>query len=144
MFSKACEYGIRATLFIAQKSIQSERVNLKEISEEVESPTAFTAKVLQQLARHKIVTSVKGKQGGFFINKEDIDSIKLSQIIDAIDGDSIYKGCALGLRNCNSEKPCPLHNKFVHVRNELADMLEKTSLLELATNLDTGLSFLKR
>ncbi|MGB0369618.1 MAG: RrF2 family transcriptional regulator, partial [Flavobacteriales bacterium] len=63
MFSKACEYGIRATLFIAQNAAESNRVSLKEISKKINSPEAFTAKILQQLARNKIIVSYKGPHG---------------------------------------------------------------------------------
>lgn len=144
MFSKACEYGIKATLYIATQSLQSDRVMLKEIAREINSPEAFTAKILQQLARNKIVDSVKGPYGGFQIEKKRIDEIRLSEIVSAIDGDNIYRGCGLGLDQCNANQPCPLHDKFVDIRNNLRRMLESTSLYELATGLEVGLTFLKR
>ncbi len=144
MFSKACEYGIRAALFIAQESLNGKRVSLKAITAEIDSPDAFTAKILQLLARNQIIVSTKGPNGGFEIDKKRIDNIMLSEIVDAVDGDSIYKGCGLGLKECNANKPCPLHNRFVLVRNDLKTMLEGTSLFELATGLETGLTFLKR
>ena len=108
MFSKACEYGIRAVIYIAQKSLNEERASLKDITAEIDSPEAFTAKVLQQLAKAKIINSVKGPNGGFEIDKDEIDSIKLSEIVNALDGDSIYKGCGLGLKVCNANEPCPV------------------------------------
>jgi len=144
MFSKACEYGIRATIFITQKSLDNYRVSLKDIAFEIDSPVAFTAKVLQQLAKHKIINSIKGPAGGFEISTERLKEIKLNEIVDAIDGDEIYRGCALGLQQCNVHKPCPMHDKFALIRDELQGMLEKTSLHELTTGLYEGLTFLKR
>ena len=144
MFSKACEYGIKASTYIALKSLKDRRVSLKEISREIDSPMAFTAKILQQLAKNDILVSVKGPSGGFQIQKERIDSIKLADIVFAIDGDSIYKGCGLGFNECNANKPCPLHDKFVGIREELKKMLQNTSLFELATGLKVGLTYLKR
>ena len=144
MFSKACEYGIRAALYIATRSLQDERVNLKEIAREINSPEAFTAKILQQLARRRIIDSLKGPFGGFLIEKDRMGQIPLSEIVTAIDGDAIYRGCALGLPQCNAKQPCPLHDKFVDIRNDLRNMLERTSLYELATGLEVGLTFLRR
>lgn len=144
MFSKACEYGIKAALYIATQSLQGERVMLKEIAREINSPEAFTAKILQQLARRRIVDSLKGPYGGFLIEKDRLDKIPLSEIVSAIDGDEIYRGCGLGLKQCNAKQPCPLHDKFVEIRNNLRKMLENTSLYELATGLEVGLTFLKR
>jgi len=144
MFSKTCEYAIRATLYVAVQSLEEQRVSLKDIANEIDSPVAFTAKILQQLVRHNILQSVMGPTGGFQIEKGKIDKIKLSQIVDAIDGNAIYKGCGLGLKACNAAKPCPVHDKFVKIRDDLQDMLESTSLYELATGLEVGLTFLKR
>lgn len=144
MFSKACEYGIKATTYIAMQSLQGRRVNLKEISEKIDSPMAFTAKILHQLAKNHILDSTKGPAGGFQIGKERIDEIKLSEIVYAIDGDSIYEGCGLGLDKCNTNKPCPVHDKFVVIRDELKQMLQSTSLYELATGFEVGLTYLKR
>jgi len=143
MFSKACEYGIKASIFIAINSREEKRVSPKEISEEIDSPTAFTAKILQALVRHNIIDSVKGAYGGFEINKRKISSIKLSEIVNAIDGDKIYSGCGLGLHTCDEDYPCPLHDKFKIVRTKLKDMLENTNLEQLALNIKSGASFLK-
>jgi len=144
MFSKACEYGIKATIYIATQSLQGRRVSLKEIAEKVDSPTAFTAKILHQLAKNNLLVSTKGPAGGFQIEKERIDEIKLADIVFAIDGDSIYEGCGLGLEKCNAHKPCPVHDKFVVIRDELKQMLQNTSLYELTTGLEVGLTYLKR
>lgn len=144
MFSKACEYGIRAIIYIAEQSPKGEKVNIKEIAKAIDSPEAFTAKILQQLARCRIVNSSKGPAGGFFIDKSQLEDTMLSDIVSAIDGDSILKGCALGLPECSNEKPCAIHHKFVEVRGDLKYMLENTSLFELAENMQNGKAFLKR
>lgn len=144
MFSKACEYGIKASTYIPLQSLQRRRVSLSEIANEIDSPTAFTAKILHQLAKANILDSTKGPADGFQIPKARIDTIKLGDIVFAIDGDSIYEGCGLGLDKCNANKPCPVHDKFVVIRDELKRMLQNTSLFELATGLETGLTYLKR
>lgn len=143
MFSKACEYGIKAVIYITSKSLIDERVGLKSIAKEIDSPEAFTAKILQKLSRENIIISTKGPHGGFSINKLRADEIKLRDIVYAIDGNAIYQGCALGFETCNENKPCPMHNKFKKIREELAEMLESTSLLDLSQDVNKGISFLK-
>lgn len=144
MFSKACEYGIKATIFIAVRSLYNERVSLKEIAEEIDSPVAFTAKILQSLARNGLVESHKGPTGGFQMERPKMDTVTLYDIVGAIDGDSIFHGCGLGLKQCDANKPCPVHHKFAGVRENLAHMLKQTSIYELAASLDIGLTHLKR
>lgn len=144
MFSKACEYGIKATLFISMKSLDNERVSLKDIAHGIASPEAYTAKILQQLARDGVVESLKGPTGGFIISRQRLDEIKLIDIVSSIDGNAVFEGCALGLRECNADQPCPVHYKFVEIRTNLKEMLSNTSIYELATGLEVGLTFLKR
>ena len=144
MFSKACEYAIRATIYIAVQSSQNIRVGLKDISKEIDSPEAYTAKILQQLSKNNIIDSLKGPHGGFQIDKKEMSKIKISQIVLAIDGDAIYKGCGLGFKNCSEKKPCPVHDKFKAVREELKNMLENTTVSELSIGLTKGLTFLHR
>jgi Rrf2 family protein len=143
MFSKACEYGIKSSIFIAINSYKGKLVSPKEIAEEIDSPQAFTAKILQDLVRHNIINSVKGAYGGFEIRKENLASIKLSHIVNAIDGDKIYNGCGLGLNSCSEDHPCPVHDKFKSIRDNLKNMLENTNLEELALDIKSGASFLK-
>lgn len=144
MFSKACEYGIRATIYIALQSHQDRKVSLKEIARCIDSPEAFTSKILQELARNSIVHSEKGPAGGFSMSRKGLERVNLGDIVTAIDGDNIFKGCGLGLKKCSEKYPCPIHNEFATVRNGLQNMLENTTVLSLALSLDDGMTFLKR
>jgi len=144
MFSKACEYGIRAATYIALQSLGGRRVSLRDIARNIDSPEAFTAKILQQLSKNNIVESVKGAAGGFEIERANMEKIRLSHIVAAIDGNAVYVGCGLGLKECNADKPCPVHDRFVSIRNELQEMLENTSLYAMTAGLETGQTYLRR
>ncbi len=143
MFSKSCEYGIRAVLFIAQESLEERRTNLTSIAQAIDSPEAFTAKVLQQLVHKKIVRSIKGPNGGFEMDIYHLREMKLSDIIEAIDGNVLFTRCGLGLRDCDSERPCPLHQSFVGVRNALQQLMQRTAVASLAEDVGSGLAYLK-
>jgi len=144
MFSKACEYGIRAAIYIAQQSLVDRKVSLKDVAKAIESPTAYTSKILQKLSKNSIIKSDKGPTGGFSIDKTELEKVKLCSIVYAIDGDAVYTGCGLGLKKCNENKPCPVHNQFKLIREELKKMLETTTVKTLATDFEKGLTFLKR
>lgn len=144
MFSKACEHGIKAMIYIATQSLNGERVKMGDITENIDSPEAFTAKVLGELVKHGIVESLKGPYGGFYIQPEKMKTIKVSEIVAAIDGDAIFNGCGLGLSECSHTQPCPMHHKFVKVRDGLKQMLETTTILDLAMGLKSGQTMLVR
>lgn len=144
MFSKACEYGIKASVYIIDSSLKNQKVSMKEVAKAIDSPEAYTSKILQQLSRSNIIQSEKGPTGGFSIEKDKIEQINLSSVVKAIDGDSIYKECGLGFHECDDNKPCVIHHQYKSIRNDLQTMLENTLLVDLSEDIDKGLSFLKR
>ncbi|HSI76622.1 MAG TPA: Rrf2 family transcriptional regulator [Lunatimonas sp.] len=144
MFSKSCEYGVKAIIYIATKSLEGERVKIGEVSKGINAPEAFTAKILTSLINKKILESKKGPHGGFIIDPKNLEEIKVSDIVSAIDGDDIYTGCGLGLEECNSNQPCPMHDKFIKIREDLREMLETTTIFDLASGLKSGKTLLIR
>lgn len=143
MFSKTCEYGIRSLIYITQQSIKGRRVNISKIAKAIDSPTAFTAKILQTLVKSGILSSSKGPKGGFCVSDAVLKSTTLADVVRAIDGDKIFIGCGMGLSICDEIHPCPLHKHFKSVRNELKKLLVNTSINELALQLDSGGTTLK-
>lgn len=144
MFSKACEYGIKASIFIANQSKLGREVSLKEVAEAIESPAAYTSKILQQLSRSNIINSEKGSTGGFSMNKNEMDNVKLYTIFSAIDGKVICFKCGLVLEKCYENKPCLVHHQYKIIRDELKNMLETTTVISLVVDYENNLTFLKR
>jgi Rrf2 family protein len=144
VFSKACEHGIKAIIYIASQSLEGRRVNIGDVAEHSGSPEAFTAKVLGALTKHNIVNSYTGPYGGFDIDMKQIKQTRMSDIVQAIDGDSIYNGCGLGLSECNNARPCPMHEKFIKVREEIKEMLTSTTIHDLALKFKSGKTVLTR
>jgi len=143
MFSKACEYSIRAMIFIAQKSKDGTRLSIKEIAYGADSPESFMGKILTELTRKGLVLSVKGPHGGFFVDEKCL-KYTLADVVSAIDGNQLFTGCGLGLKSCNENKPCPIHDEFKIVRNKLKSLLETTRIGEFNESLEKGLVFLRR
>lgn len=143
MFSKTCEYAIRAVLFIAQKPAEGNRVGVKEIAQGIDSPAHFIAKILQELGRKGLVKSSKGPNGGFYHDEQTLQ-LSLLDVVTAIDGDKIFTGCGLGLKQCSEDHPCPIHHEFKLVRTEMKLMLEAAKVGNLSAELEKSLTFLKR
>ena len=143
MLSKTCEYALRAMIYIAQQSWDGTTVNIKEVSEKINSPEIFIGKILQNLSRQGFLQSAKGRYGGFFISQEHA-SISLADIITAIDGDKIFHGCGLGLTFCSETNPCPIHNTYKEARDQLYDIYSKTTLSQFRNQHNTEKLQLRR
>lgn len=130
LLSKSCVYGLRASLFLASNQ-NGEFVSIREMSDKLDISFHFLTKILQQLTAAGLMESMKGPKGGVKLSKPGHE-IALTEIVIAIDGPELFTECALGLPGCGVEKPCPLHNKWAETRDSIQQMLEETTLVELA------------
>ncbi len=130
-------------IFIAQRSKKGEKAGIKEISKEIDSPEAFIAKILQDLGRRGLVLSTKGPNGGFYLDDKLLDG-SLAAIVKAVDGEKIFSGCGLGLKQCSEVHPCPIHNEFKSIRESMKRMLEQAKLGSFTMELEKKLTFLRR
>lgn len=143
MFSKACEYAIRAVLYVSLKSINGSRMGIPEIAKQIDAPVAFAAKILQTLVREGIISSIKGPNGGFYLDPK-AKPILLLSIVKAIDGNhDALLDCALGLKECSDKYPCPIHNEIKLYKEKLRQVLKETTVQALASDLVKGNTFLK-
>ena len=141
MFSKSCEYAIKAVIHICIETKDGSRLSIAEIAKEIDSPEPFTAKILQSLARHNVISSAKGPGGGFYIDAA-AKPIPVMDIIDLIDGKHAFERCGLGLKECSETKPCPIHNEFKSYSLRLKNLLETKTIQDLAKGITSGKSYL--
>lgn len=139
IFSKACELGLQAVLFLSTK--EKRLFNATEVSKELKVPKEFVSKVLQILTNSGIVGSKKGKNGGFYLSKQPVE-IKLIDIVAAIDGLDLFKTCVLGFPGCSHEAPCPVHNKWGKLRDDAFKMLSEETLEDLKEKTKNKLALL--
>ncbi len=141
ILSKSCEYAIRASVYVAFKSTEGEKVGIIEIANAIDSPLHFTGKILQTLVRKKVLCSSKGPTGGFFIPAER--TIKIIEIVYAIDGQALFTSCVMGLKSCSGKKPCPMHHQMEPIRDEILLKFQTQTLNEFVEAYRSNLYFLK-
>ena len=141
MFSKSCECAIKAAIHICIETKEGSRIGIKQIAAEIDSPEAFTAKILQILVRQGIILSSKGPGGGFYIDS-NATAIPVIKIIEAIDGNHAFERCGLGLKECSEDHPCPIHNEFKSYSQRLKNLLMTKSVQDLAKSIASGRTYL--
>jgi len=134
MLSNSCRYGIRAVIYLANQPVANGNTGIKKISNDLDLPTPFLAKILQQLAKQKILSSSKGPHGGFSILK-DPRTITLLDIVNTIDGNDIFTNCVMHKGACggeeNDKKHCPLHEDYEKTRFDLIKLFSSKTIYEL-------------
>ena len=134
MLSNSCRYGIRAVIYLAGLPVSNGKIGIKKISNDLNLPTPFLAKILQVLAKQKILSSSKGPHGGFSILR-DPRKITLLDIVNAIDGYETFTGCIMHNGSCEGVekegKHCPLHFDYEKSRKELIKLFSNRTIHEL-------------
>ena len=134
LFSKTCEYGLQAMVYLA---VVKKKVGIGEISKEQNLPSYYLSKILHSLVRAKLLDSAKGPKGGFWLNKKPKD-ITLADIVDAIDGMDSIDRCGMGLRKCDSNNPCAIHEKFKAHKLAIINIFKKTTLQTVIKEYESG------
>ncbi|MCF8243672.1 MAG: Rrf2 family transcriptional regulator [Saprospiraceae bacterium] len=127
MFSKSCQYAIRAVAYLAEHKGTDKNAGVKEIAEALQVPQQFLAKILQTLSRHNLISSVKGPGGGFYLDETNVNA-PLLEIVEVIDGKNTLNACILGKPTCSSEHPCLLHQHFHGCREGLRSALSTCTI----------------
>jgi len=139
MFSSASKYAIRAVLFLAIKSNNKHKWGSTDIARELEVKKPYLSKVLQELARKKLISSSKGPNGGFYLNKTNRMN-NLMEILNCFDDLGSFESCVLGFDDCSDANPCPLHVqafayreglRYQFIHQTIDDLAKKMKRLQL-------------
>jgi len=141
MFSKATEYALRATIYIAQKSTEERKLGIGEIAKAIDSPKSFTAKILQALTKdNKVVSSVRGPNGGFYLTAK-AKKLPVRSILKAMGEDEILEKCVMGLKQCSEIQPCPMHAQYKVIKQQLIKLFMTKTIQQLAAEIKDGVVF---
>jgi Rrf2 family protein len=143
MIGKASEYAIRALVYIFLQNQKGKRPGYREIAEKIGSPEQFTAKILQSLTRSELVSSMKGRGGGFFF-ADSAAPLTLYEIIRELEGEKFFTKCGFGLKRCDAKKPCPLHDDYSLVREGFFKLVTNQTIQSLATKINEQQAVLTR
>ena len=101
-----------------------------ELATDCDIPDSFLGKILQNLAKSEILTSERGKKGGFKIAK-DISTISVYDIITAIEGEVSLNKCIFDEDFCSIVHSCTAHVMWSDIQHKLVGMLKSYTLSSL-------------
>ena len=122
LITRDTDYAIRALCYICKR--KNEVVSVKEMVKHLGIPHPFLRKILQVLNKKKLLTSYKGRGGGFIL------SCKPKQIF-IIDVMKIFQGPVKLNEHIFKKSICP-HIKTCVLRKKL-DAIEKYVISKLKT-----------
>jgi len=129
-FTKRADYGLMAIHYIAINDGFG-AVSAKRIAEEYANPPELMAKILQRLAKQRLVVSTNGPKGGYVLARRPTE-ITVGQVIRALEGPINIVSC-LEDSDCPQMEKCNLRRPVHKIQAAISQVLDTMSLAELTS-----------
>lgn len=135
MISKRTKYAINALVFLAKEHPQNEPIQISRIAESEHIPRKFLEAILLDLKNAGMLSSRKGKAGGYYLHKSP-EEISIADVMRLFDGPIALLPCVTHTyyercEECKDEATCGIRSVFLDVRNETVEQLKKATLSEI-------------
>lgn len=131
--TRAADYAVRVMVHLATLP-DEERMLLPDLAQATGAPESFLSKVLQTLTRAQLVSSRRGKGGGFAILTSGREAT-MRQVIEAIDGPIRLNVCLNGGKDCERKSWCPAHPVWARAQRAMVDVLMSVTVSAMASQL---------
>lgn len=127
LVSQGAQYAISAIIAISKHP--NDVISASELSHSLNCPAAYLSQILAKLKAPGILKSQRGLNGGVFLSKK-LEDISVYDVIAAIDGETFFTSCFMGIDGCGHIEPCPFHNFWSAKRDEIKNWLQATSFAD--------------
>ena len=135
MISKKTKYAINALVYLARAKKGNEPIQISRIAESENIPRKFLEAILLDLRNAGILSSKKGKTGGYYLHKSP-DEINIADVMRLFDGPIALLPCVTHTyyercEECKDEATCGIRSVFLDLRNETVNLLKNATLTEI-------------
>lgn len=136
IYSKGCEYALRILTQIPRDGFEQKFLAV-DLSKKSKVPLASARKILQLLVAQGYLEAVSGPGGGYKLKKNP-ENVNLLEIIKTVDGEKAFDHCVMGLAQCGSANPCPAHNLWQRIKDDMKSEMKQTTLWQLMSAVRKG------
>ena len=129
--SKSSQYAIRILSYMATNQ-ETKLLNATELSQTLLIPYKFLTKIMTDLVKANIITSIRGREGGYTFAKPPSE-IVINEILDLFGDDVKDEDCVLGIGFCYSLCKCALHDQWIEPKLLIQKMFRESTLEKIAT-----------
>lgn len=136
ILSRTSQYAIQAMIYMAIQPENTPILN-RDVAEKLQVPAPYLAKILQSLSKNGLLYSFRGRLGGFCMREGTAD-MSLMDVVKLTEGFDFTNSCVLGLKRCSEETACPMHAKWLPIKEQVIAMLTQMRLKQLADAVKEG------
>lgn len=139
--SNTCKAAIKSVIYLASQYRSETNATIKTISNAVGENEHTIGKLLQTLVKQGIIKSSKGPAGGFYLDETQYQA-PIIDVVLAIDGPNSFNKCGLGLSECSSSHPCPIHHEYKEARDIMERIFKNRKISDMSLSFEHGNTFL--
>ena len=128
--SNSSQYAIRILSYMTLHQ-DTTLLNATQLAETLQIPYKFLTKIMTEIVKSGLVTSVRGREGGYKFNKPT-SQIVISEILDIFNDTIKDEQCVLGIGFCNGMCKCALHDQWMEPKHLMQKMFQESTLNDIA------------
>jgi Rrf2 family protein len=128
VLSKTTSYSLRILIRLA--SLEGEEITAGRLQQELAIPNRYLRRLLTELTKHGLIRSIQGRYGGYLLARRS-DTIRISEVIEAIEDFESLNQCILGVPDCALKEKCAMHDIWEEIKNKMVSTFSGTSLHDL-------------
>ncbi len=129
--TRAADYAVRVMVHLATLPPEK-RAFLPDLAKATSAPESFLSKVMQTLSHAGLISSRRGKLGGFAILPHGRQAT-MREVIEAIDGPICLNVCLNGGKECERKSWCPAHPVWARAQRAMIDVLMSVTVSAMAS-----------
>ena len=129
ILSLTAEYALRAVVHLARQG-EAAALQAQDLADATGVPQSYLRKILHELVRAGVLASTRGKGGGFTLAVPP-SRLTLLAVVSRFDGVAPSRRCLLGRIECSDQDPCPVHDRWKVVAEEVAAFFRETTLADV-------------
>lgn len=135
MLSKKTKYGIKALVYLFHHQDEGP-LAVAQIAEAENIPRKFLETILLTLKKGRILSSKKGKSGGYYFLKAP-NELYMSEVLRLLNGPIAMFPCASltfyeKCEDCPDEEACHVNRLMLEIRDSTLNILKNKTLAQLA------------
>ncbi|MFU8859840.1 MAG: RrF2 family transcriptional regulator [Cyclonatronaceae bacterium] len=133
LLSQGAQYAVSAIIALSREPM-GKAISAGDLAKPLNCPAAYLSQTLAKLVPHGILSTRRGLNGGVYLKKEP-SKITILEVVEAIDGSDFFERCILGIPGCGHIEPCPFHENWSGMREEIRKWLGSTNFEETSSEM---------
>lgn len=138
ILSQTSEYALRAVLHLAGQP-GGRLVRAADVAGALHIPRNYLSKIFHALARAGVLTSARGKSGGFRLAQPP-EEVTLLDIVSEFDDMTARRHCLLGRPVCSDRTACHAHRRWKTTSEAVATFFRETTVSDLLRQAPAGVN----